>query len=45
MSATDGVVSVFEQVITATEKVMSDTKSPSEDFKMAGLGLGVRRLW
>ena len=43
--ASEGVVRATDGVITATEKVMSDTKSPSEDFKMAGLGLGVRRLW
>ena len=42
VSATDGVESVLEQVITATERVMSDTNS--EDFKMTGSGLGVRRL-
>ena len=28
VSATDGVESVLEQVITATERVMSDTKTP-----------------
>ena len=33
VSATDGVVSVLEQVITATGKVMSDTKTPLRTSK------------
>ncbi len=33
MSATDGVVSFLEQVITAAERVMSDTKTPLRNSK------------
>ena len=33
VSATDGVESVLEQVITATERVMSDSKTPLRTSK------------
>ena len=33
MSATDGVVSFLEQVITAAERVMGDTKTPLRTSK------------
>ncbi len=33
-----------ERVVSATDGVMSDTITPSEDFKMAGSGLEERRL-
>jgi len=33
VSATDGVVSFLEQVITAAERVMSDTKTPLRTSK------------